>query len=215
MIKAVSFDLDGTLADDTFDRLIWHEEIPRLYAEKNRIGLERAKEKVFATYYIALDIERQKEWTDIGYWMGRFGLGEWKLLVKRLKNKIFVYDDVYPVLKELSRKYPLIIVSNASSKFLNVKLEAQKLKGYFKHIFSSPSHFGIQRKNKEVYNAILKQLKLKPSEVVHVGDDHELDYNVPTELGMHAFHLLRGRKRTGKHEITSLSELPEKIKELS
>ncbi len=215
MIKAISFDLDGTLSDEAFDRAVWHEEIPRLYAEKQKISIERAKEKVYSIYYIALDIEKEKKWTDIEYWMNKLELGDWKPLVERLKNKVFVYDDVYKTLEELSKKYPLIIVSNANEKFLHVKLDAQKLKEYFKHIFSAPSHFGIPRKNKAVYLEILKKLKLKPEEVVHVGDDHELDYAVPTEIGMHAFHLLRGRKREGKHEITSLHELPQKIKELS
>ncbi len=215
MIKAISFDLDGTLADEAFDRAVWHEEIPRLYAEKHKMSLEQAKEKVYATYYIALDIEREKNWTDIEYWMNRFKLGDWKQLVARLKNKIFVYSEVQAVLKEPQTHFPLIIVSNAHEKFLAVKLDAEGLKPYFTHVFSAPSTFGIARKNKEMFLAICKKLNLKPNEIIHVGDDHELDYVVPAEIGMHSFHLLRGRKRTGKHEITSLQELPEKIKELS
>ncbi|MBW2970466.1 HAD family hydrolase [Candidatus Woesearchaeota archaeon] len=214
MIKAISFDLDGTLASDSFDRAVWHEELPRLYAKKHNLTLEQAKEKVYSTYYVALDIEKEKRWTDISYWMDRLELGDWKPLVERLKNKVFVYDDVYDVLDELHKKYRLIIISNAEEKFLNIKLEAEKLKKYFDCIFSAPSHFGIARKNKAAFLEIIKKLKLKPEEIVHVGDDHELDYLVPSELSMHAFHLIRGSKRKGKH-ISTLHELPEKIKGLS
>ena len=51
MIKLISFDLDGTLVDETnVDRLFWYGEVPRLYAEKHGLPLADAKTKVFAEY---------------------------------------------------------------------------------------------------------------------------------------------------------------------
>ncbi|HLC97586.1 MAG TPA: HAD family hydrolase [Candidatus Nanoarchaeia archaeon] len=212
MIKAISFDLDGTLADEKFDSLIWNEELPKAYAKKKNLTFERAKEKIFATFYTAEWFEKLSwdKWTDLEYWCNRFQVGDWKEIVQRLRNEVLVFEDVFPVLEQLKKNYKLIIVSNANEKFLNVKLEIEGLKKYFDHIYSAPSQFKL-RKSKPVFKLILKELHLKPQEVVHVGDDHDGDYLVPRELGMRAFHLLRGRKRKGEFEINSLKELLKKL----
>ena len=215
MIKAISFDLDGTLADTTFDYLIWDEEIPRMYAEKHKLTLEQAKEKVYADYYKALYIEKEERWKDIAYWMERLKLGDWTELLERMEKEIKVYPDVMPALKAFQNKYLLIVVSGADKKFLDLKMKATGLKQFFKHAYSAPSNFRTAKKNVKMFLEILKEIELKPEELMHVGDDHNEDYLIPNTRGIHAFHLLRGRKRQGAHEITSLTELPEKIRELS
>ena len=215
MIKAISFDLDGTLADERFDDLIWREEIPILYAKKYKLSIERAKEKVFSTYYVAYYIEKEPRWRDIEYWINRFKLGDWKKVVDGLKDQIFIYSDVIPTLKQLKEKYKLLVISGADEKFLKLKIDTLSLKPYLDHIYSGPTHFGVLGKGVRVYAGILKELKLKPTEVVHIGDNHEQDYLVPRTIGMHAFHLMRGKKRKGKYEISTLREVAEKIEDLS
>ncbi len=216
MIKAISFDLDGTLADEKFDDFIWWQEIPKLYAEKHKLSFENAQDKILASFYRGEWIEKipWNQWTDIEYWMNKHQLGDWKPLLENAKKHVGVFDDVTETLKTLHKKHKLVIISNANQKFLNAKLDVLGLRKYFDTAYSCPSHFGI-RKSKPVFQKILEELKLKPHELAHVGDDHDGDYLTPHELEINAFHLMRGRKRTGKHEITSLSELPDKIKELS
>jgi FMN phosphatase YigB (HAD superfamily) len=46
-IKLISFDLDGTLVDkNSFDKIFWEEEVPKLYAAKKGMSIEEAKKKV-------------------------------------------------------------------------------------------------------------------------------------------------------------------------
>lgn len=207
MIKYISFDLDGTLADDKFDSLIWCEEIPRLYAKKKNLTLKAAKQYVFATYFEAKYIENVPRWTDIAYWFSRFGLKDYNALINDMKKHICVYPDTVKTLEYLSKKYKLIVVSAAERKFLNAKLEAEGLSKYFCKVYSSTSDFNSQKKTEEMYSKILKKLKVKPEEVVHIGDDLLGDYEAPTKVGIKAYHLVRSNKMKSQHTIHSLREL--------
>jgi len=211
MIKYISFDLDGTLADESFDKLVWNEEIPKMYAEKSKISLEDAKKIIYSEYYKALYIEFVKSWTDIEYWFNRLGLNNWQKLIQDMKGNVFVYPDVLEILEYLSKKYKLIIISAAYDKFLNVKLEAQGIKKYFSQVFSIPSDFGIPEKNRDAFFKVLEKLKIQPNELVHIGDDHNKDYTVPMSIGIKSFHLVRSKQLKEDHTIHSLLELKEKL----
>ena len=207
MIKYVSFDLDGTLADENFDNLVWNEEIPRLYAAKKRISLGEAKKTVYAEYYKSLYMKKVKRWTDVSYWFRIFGLRNWRKLLEDMKKHIFIYPDTVETLKYLSRKYKLVLVSSADKRFLEMKLKADGIGKYFTHVFSAPNTFGIPKKNKLMFERILGRLKIRPEEMVHIGNDHYIDYEVPSSLGIRSYHLVREKKVKEKHAIHSLLEL--------
>ena len=92
MTKYISFDLDGTLASLDFDEAIWLEEIPKLYAEKNKLDLKTAKDQVYADYFRAWFIDKVPDWTDIGYWFKRFGLNDWEQLIEDMKKHIYLFE---------------------------------------------------------------------------------------------------------------------------
>ncbi len=206
-LKYIAFDLDGTLADERFDDLVWNHEVPKLYAVRHRISLEEAKKRVFAEYYKALYIEKVPEWGDVSYWFKRFDLRNWRKIFGDLKHEIFVYDDAVDTLQYLSKNYRLILISSAEQKFLRAKLKTEGLRDYFDYVFSAPSTFGLSKKGMDMYVQVLKKLRVKPEQVLMVGDDHYLDYVVPTSLGMRALHLVRSKKLKGSHVIHSLKEL--------
>ncbi len=212
-IKYISFDLDDTLASENYDKIIWNEEIPKLYAEKNNISLEEAKTKVYAEYYKALYIEKIRTWTDIEYWFNRLDLEDWQSLLEDMKDKVFVFDDTIETLEYLSKKYKLIIVSNAEEKFLNIKIKAEELDKYFTKIYSASSDFGISKKNKTMFKKILEDLKISEKEIIHIGDNRQLDYNMPKELGIRTFLIDRENKEKGESIIHSLTELKDILRE--
>jgi len=212
MITHISFDLDGTLVDEKFDNIIWHEEIPKLFAEKNKIDIEDAKTKVYAEYYRGAFIEKVDCWTDISYWFQRLGLDGWDNLMVDMKKHILVYDDTLKVLEQLSRKkYKLIVMSNAEEKFLDMKLEAEGLKKHFSSVFSAQSTFGVRKKNKEVFTEVLERLGIGPENIIHVGNDRHLDLEVPSSVGIKSFLLDRIGKMKGDNVIHSLDELVGKV----
>ena len=211
-IKYISFDLDDTLASENYDKTIWNKEIPKLYAKKHKISLEEAKTKVYAEYYQALYIEKIKTWTDIQYWFERFGLDDWKKLLEDMGENIFVFEDTIETLDFLSKDYKIIIVSNAEEKFLNIKIKAEGLSKYIIKTYSAPCDFQISKKNKKMFKNILEELEISEKEIIHIGDDKQLDYEIPRELGIRTFLIDRTKKEKGENILHSLTELKDILK---
>ncbi len=214
MVRYISFDLDGTLANNDFDYMVWNEEIPRLYARIHKVPYEDARTRVFAEYYKVMHIEKPVRMSDISYWFERLKLGDYKELVQDMKRNNFVYEDTKDTLKYLHDKgYKLIVVSNADDKFLKAKTEAEGISEFFEHRFSAPTSFGHAKKNRDVFEKVLATIGVAPHEMVHVGDEHHYDVEVPGTLGISGYFLVRGNKPAPNdaNVIRSLRELMTKF----
>ncbi len=210
MAQIISFDLDGTLIDPEFTNWVWGHGIPTLYAKKNGIDFEEAKERVEKEYRKVG--EGALEWYDIKYWLNFFGVNpDWKALMERYSDKIKVYSDVNHVLDRLKERNSLILASNAGREFIDIELRATGIGRYFDRIFSATSDFGQVKKTIHFYQTICQVLKVSPGEMVHVGDHYEFDYLVPRSIGIHAFYLDRSGKEKGEFILSDLKELEKKV----
>jgi len=211
MIKVISFDLDGTLIDINFDELIWFEEIPKLYAEKYKLPIEKAKEKVFAEYHKE---KGNLGWVDIDFWFDKFGLTEADKFLSDLKHNIKLFPEVKKSIFDLSKNYKLIIITRASKKFMDLKLDVENLKDYFSDVFSTVHHFKTLKKDEEIYKKVIKKLDINPEEMAHIGDHLEFDFNIPRKLGINAYYLDREKSKHGDFIVHNLSEFAKKIMEI-
>lgn len=206
----ISFDMDGTIVDMNFDNLVWLKEIPKLYAQKNNLSFEKAKEACWKEYCKVGDEDLR--WYDVKYWLEHFGLKkEWQHLLSGLKHHIKIYPESKSILKELGKKHKLILISNASREFLDLKIEVEGLKDYFDRIFSVTSDLRKVKKEENIYKEICEILKIKPEELIHVGDHYKFDYLVPRKIGIKAYYLDRKGEKKGKHIVKDLKEFKEKI----
>lgn len=207
-IKIVSFDLTGTLVDRSFIDSIWFEAIPKMYAEKERISFEQAMELVRREYEKVGD--KKMEWYDVNYWLRHFGIEvDGKALLKKFRHRVNVYPEVPGVLKDLGKKYKLIIITNSTRDFL--EFEISGIKGHFSEIFSSTSDFKQVKKTLGFYSKICEILGVGPQEVVHVGDHRYFDFIIPRKFGIKAFYLDRTGNSQGKLIIGNLEELKERL----
>ena len=214
MIKTISFDLDDTLIKRTFADAVWLEGLPKIYAKEKNIDIEKAKQYLLKEYDEITD--KRIEWYDISYWFTRFNLKHsWKKLLENYKQVIEPYPETEDVLKKLHKKYDLIIISNAKKEFIDVELDESRLKKYFTHVFSSTSDFHKVKKIAEFYLMICDKLNIKPSEMAHVGDHKEFDYQVPKKVGIQSFYLDRDGTSNGKFVVSNLEEFEERIGKLS
>lgn len=204
----LSFDLTGTLATFRFCDSIYFEGLPKLYANKYEVEIEEARQYLEKAYDEIGD--QEADWYDLTYWFDRFDLGNgWDSLLNELSHNIQLYPESENVLANLSKKYELILISNACREFLEI--EISDIGKYFTRLISCVSDFREVKKTPELYSRVCDFLGLKPDELIHIGDNWQFDYIAPTECGITAYHLDRTRKNTGEFVIHDLSEIETKL----
>ncbi|MEM4257634.1 MAG: HAD family hydrolase [Candidatus Thermoplasmatota archaeon] len=210
MKPTISFDLDGTLVDRSYPDAVWLQGLPRIYAKEKNIPFHTAQTFLIKEYDAVGDTN--PEWYDIHYWFSRFNLTtSWQDLLDEYRHTIQVFPEVPDILRRLSKDYNLILLSNAKREFIDIELEQSKLGQYFTYVFSSTSDFHQVKKVPLFYEKICEEIKVKPDELIHVGDHEEFDYKVPSQLGIKSFFLDRTRTATGNHVVYDLTEFESKI----
>jgi putative hydrolase of the HAD superfamily len=211
MIKVISFDLDGTLMKNTFADLVWLEGLPKVYAQEKDINFKKAKSYIHQEYEKIGD--HKVEWYDLQYWFNRFDLkGSWRDLLEQYKYAIEPYPEVSGVLRRFNKKFNLIITSNAKREFIEIELKETNLRAYFTRLFSSTSDFHKVKKTSDFYTLIYQNLKIDPSEMIHIGDNEKFDYTIPKSIGINTFYLNRKKTNSGEYIVFNLEEFEEKIK---
>jgi putative hydrolase of the HAD superfamily len=206
-IKYISFDLDGTLVDTSkFEEVFWDEEIPRIYSEEHGIPLDDARKIVFQAYR---ELNRENiDWYKPAYWFKRFKLKrDWRTVIKSLKHHIKTYPEVNEVLKSLSKNFKLIILTHSSIESTLLKIERNSIGRFFSRIFSTIDDFNLIKRDESVYRSLLRILKIRSSEIIHMGDDYEFDYRIPRKIGIRSILIDRSGKRKGKDIIHDLKEI--------
>lgn len=209
--KIVSFDMDGTLTDLSFVNSVWLEGIPRLLATKRGLSFDNARNLV-KIEYDKTGRERM-EWYDLNHWRRKFGLDVTpEDILSSYQHRIQVFPEVFEVLEKFRRKNQrMIILSNARRDFLNLELEMTGIEHYFEKVFSATSDFGLTKKAVDLYNRVCRICCISPWEMVHVGDDLQLDFDIPRKMGIRAYHIDRNFEVNGNLVIHSLNELVDKI----
>lgn len=179
MIKYISLDLQGTLSDSKFSDYFWLELIPQKYAEKNNINIEEAKKilkqefKNYGVYNIL--------YYDDKYWS--------KLLNFDTKQELDKFT-IRPKINEKMYEYimkidlPKIIISTTTNLFINYEL-GEKIKS-FEKIYSCVDYFKTAGKTKEVYEKVAKELNVKQSEILHIGDNLVMDVENAKKAGINS-----------------------------
>uniref|UniRef100_A0A7J3X820 HAD family hydrolase n=1 Tax=Thermofilum pendens TaxID=2269 RepID=A0A7J3X820_THEPE len=207
-VRFVSLDLDGTVVSREYVDYFWLELVPRLYAERWRVGLEEAKRLVFSAYDEVGPGDIR--WYRPAYWFERFGFPEllgWAL--EEAGRLVRLYDDAVSFLEAARGRVEVVISTSASREFISLVLErAPILREYVSAVFSSSSDFSLPGKPPEFFRAVLARLGAQPDEVVHVGDDAVHDYENPRSVGVRAFLVSREEGRGDPPEkLRSLLEL--------
>ena len=115
---------------------------------------------------------------------------------------------IQPVLEELMKKYPIVLVSNFYGNLDSV-LEDFGLKKYFKGVIESAKK-GVRKPDVELLEMGIKSLGISPQETLVVGDSIKNDIEPAKKLGCKTL-LLNGRKwgddTVNNEELESIDSL--------
>ncbi len=100
-----------------------------------------------------------------------------------------LYPEVPRVLDELRPRFELGVISNFDGR-LRFILQHLGISKYFAHVFIS-SELGADKPDPDIFRRALKLIDLKPSEVLHAGDDPERDWEAASTAGLSIFRLDR------------------------
>jgi HAD superfamily hydrolase (TIGR01549 family) len=207
MVKAIIFDLQGTLVENgvypsplrqvrnilrldmSFSEFVMRFE--QVLMLGNHSSLKEAFVKVCEEFSVEpKDFLLEKM---VGLWN---------------KNKLLsqLYPDTIEALETLKKDYKLILIANIDC-FTKEVIDRFKLRDYFDLVILS-CDAELVKGDKKFYNPIITKFGLTSKDIVIVGDSLESDMGTATALGMKGILIDRNNKREYPSKVISLIDLP-------
>jgi putative hydrolase of the HAD superfamily len=187
MIKAVLFDLDGTLLNrDASVAKFIQDQYERLVESVGHITKED-----YITRFIELDA-RGYVWKDTVYQqiVKEFNISKihWEDLLKdyieEFKHSCVPFPNLIRMLDELKGKsLKLGIITNGKGKFQMDNIKALGIEQYFDTILVSEWE-GLKKPDKQIFERALKRLDLPANQTMFIGDHPDNDVKAAMTVGM-------------------------------
>ena len=207
IVKGIIFDINGTLTDIRTNE--WHDDVYRvignllsykgilldpnvvkdLYFQKMKEQRAACSERY--TEYDVVGIFREivtQHSTNFTRNLPAKTIEQLPILLAEAHRaasrfRLQLYPGVMDTLWQLRSKYHLAIVSDAQTAYAIPELNAVGLADHFEPIIISGS-FGYRKPDERLFTAALTAMKMKPSEVLFVGNDMYRDVYGAQRLGM-------------------------------
>lgn len=206
MVKAIIFDLQGTLIENG----VYPSPLRQV---KNILRIDAPFSDFVMRFEQVLMIEKHNTLKDaFSVVCQEFHLQPREFLLEKMvglwnKNKLLsqVFPDTLHALKELKPNYKLVLVANIDG-FSKDLVDRFKLREYFDLVVLS-CDTGLLKNDKKFYKLILDKLDLTPEEVLMVGDSIESDIETAKASGIKGVLVDRHNKREYSPKIVTLNEL--------
>jgi putative hydrolase of the HAD superfamily len=228
VLRAVLFDLDGTLMDHDAARSaglrthlnVWlpgldADELARLemawqrleavhydeYARGECTFTEQRRRRVLGIH-AALEREPAEELT-ADAWFAEY--------LRHYRAAWRAFDDALPALSALERAHPSIalgVVTNGEGEPQRAKLAAIGLGERFPVVVAS-GEAGVAKPEAEIFALACERLGVEPAQAVHVGDRLDLDAEGAAAAGLHGVWLDRLGTGPGPAHVVRISTLHE------
>lgn len=106
------------------------------------------------------------------------------------RQRVDFFEDAFPALEWLSARFPLVALSNG-----NASLHVTGGAHFFKAALN-PESAGCAKPSAEIFRAAAAAVGCRPAQMLHVGDDADLDVVGAIAAGFQAAWLVRGDDAT-------------------
>jgi putative hydrolase of the HAD superfamily len=199
MIKAVLFDLDGTLYDEKQFVLSGFREVSKHICSKYNLNYDEVYK------ILVSDFEHGLRRKNFDFLLEKIKLNEnVKKLVKIYRThtpNISLYEDAKEILPKLKKKYKLGIITEGYKKIQENKISILGIKEYFDLITITCAHGKL---NTKLFKKTLDHITVKPKECLYVGDNPARDFLAPKKLGIHT---VRVKREANASEATDLNDI--------
>lgn len=186
-IKAIIFDLEGTLLDRKKSRDKFIEE----QYERFHDYLVRVQASDYRNKFIELDDDEDHDKPDVyKEIIKQFNVDRlsWKDLFHDFEMHFYryvfpFYDTPYTLQKLKKAGYKTGIIANGKSSIKHYRVYALGIEDYVNHLSTSEA-VGFRKPHPRIYEDIIEKLNVDPSEVVYVGDDALNDVAPARAMGM-------------------------------
>lgn len=168
MIKYVSWDLQGTLSAAAFSDAFWLELLPAAYTVKYGCDGVSAKAQLWEQFKAMGKYDLR--YYDDAYWASQLGFNTLDVLR---------HANVQPSLDSVLLSYianlttPSVILSTTTNLFIDYELGDKK--ELFVRTYSCVDDLQTGGKTEEIYREVARQIGVEPHEILHIGDNQEMD----------------------------------------
>ena len=201
-IRAITIDLDDTLwpCEPTIQRAegLWHEWLsgraPEVIApwsieqlRERRLAIHAARPELGHDFRTIRRLSLEEVFRSAGTDDAQSAeIIEGSLDVyMAARNKVELYPEVLACLQRLSARYRLASLSNGNACLVQIGLD------HLFHTMIAAHTHGSAKPDPALFHLACRELGCAPGEVVHLGDDIELDIRGARSAGMHAVWINR------------------------
>lgn len=229
MITDIIFDFFGTLVDysekwDSTDTNTSYEYFCSLGFKMEKQIFTKCFDNCFADLTKkAIDNKSEFHMFDLGkYFFKKY----FNHSIDDLSNKTFIensindwnkyvlfLDGIKNFIVNLSKTYRLSILSNTNyPDLIHRNLNQMNLNNYFHNVYTSVE-IGIKKPNREIFEYVMNDLNIKPSNSIFVGDNYNDDYLGAKTVNMNCFLIDRNNRSPNSinTKIKNIFELTERL----
>lgn len=207
MIKALIFDLDGTLIDRQTAFIEGMNEILHTYFNDETLIKKMIEDIVEWDHRGA--IERIVVFTKLQEKYGFDNVApaqldqDWK---SKSGKVTYLYKDVRSTLEILKKKYKIGILSNGNALSQRRKMDSINIYDLIDYSLIS-SEYGVSKPDKAIFEYTCAQMGFKPEECAYIGDSYKID--IDGSLNANMMPIFVNRTKENHPGITTINEIEE------